>query len=149
MKKSQLKISDTALRTIIEGYAREAGVRKLEKQLRKIMRKTVVRLLENPKAKVSVSSRNLEDFLGKPVFRGEMRLTGVGVVTGLAWTALGGATLPVEATCVHEQRRGFKQTGQLGDVMRESSEIAYSFVAANIGKFGGEKDYFDKRFIHL
>ena len=76
-------------------------------------------------------------------------MTGVGVVTGLAWTALGGVTLPVEATCVHEQRRGFKQTGQLGDVMRESSEIAYSFIAANIGKFGGERDYFDKRFIHL
>ncbi len=149
LKKSQLKISDTAMRTIIEGYAREAGVRKLEKQLRKIMRKTVVRLLEDPEAKVNVSSRNLEDFIGKPLFRRETMLAGVGVATGLAWTALGGVTLAVEATCIHEQRRGFKQTGQLGDVMRESSEIAYSFIAANIGKFGGARDYFDNRFIHL
>jgi ATP-dependent Lon protease len=149
LKKSQLKISDAALRLIIEGYAREAGVRRLEKQLRKIMRKTVVRLLKDNKAKVSVSSRNLEDFLGKPLFRKEERFTGIGVVTGLAWTALGGATLAVEATCIHEQRRGFKQTGQLGNVMRESSEIAYSFIAANVGRFGGDRDYFANRFIHL
>jgi ATP-dependent Lon protease len=144
-----LKISDAALRLIIEAYAREAGVRKLEKQLQKIMRKTVVRLLPDPKSRVRVTVRNLAEFLGKPEFRGEARLTGVGVVTGLAWTALGGAILAVEATCIHEQRRGFKQTGQLGDVMKESSEIAYSFIAANIGKFGGERDYFDNRFIHL
>ncbi|MFN2367665.1 MAG: endopeptidase La [Desulfurivibrionaceae bacterium] len=149
LKKSQLKISDAALRTIIEGYAREAGVRRLEKQLRKIMRKTVVRLLKDNKARVRVSIRNLEEFLGKPLFRKEERFTGIGVVTGLAWTALGGVTLAVEATCIHEQRRGFKQTGQLGDVMRESSEIAYSYIAANIGRFGGEKDYFANRFIHL
>jgi len=149
LKKSQLKVSAAAMRTIIEGYAREAGVRKLEKQLRKIMRKTVVRLLKEPGAKVNVSSRNLEEFLGKPLFRKERRLTGVGVVTGLAWTALGGATLAVEATCIHEQRRGFKQTGQLGDVMKESSEIAYSYIAANIGRLGGDKEYFANRFIHL
>ncbi|MDF1578359.1 MAG: endopeptidase La [Desulfurivibrionaceae bacterium] len=149
LKKSQLKISDAALRIIIEGYAREAGVRKLEKQLLKIMRKTVVWLLRDNQTTVRVSSRNLEDFLGKPVFRKEKRLTGIGVVTGLAWTALGGATLAVEATCIHEQRRGFKQTGQLGDVMRESSEIAYSYIAANIGRFGGDKEYFASRYIHL
>ncbi len=149
LKKSQLKISDAALRLIIEDYAREAGVRRTEKQLQKIMRKTVVKLLEDPKARVSVSARNLTDFLGKPVFRKEKRLTGVGVITGLAWTPLGGATLPVEATCIHEQRRGFKQTGQLGDVMKESAEIAYSYIASNIGRFGGEADYFDNRFIHL
>jgi ATP-dependent Lon protease len=149
LRETHLKISDAALRAIIDGYAREAGVRKLEKQLQKIMRKTVVRLLSDPRDRVRVTVRNLEEFLGQPLFRRETRLTGVGVVTGLAWTALGGATLAVEATCIHEQRRGFKQTGQLGDVMKESSEIAYSYIAANIDRFGGERDYFDNRFIHL
>jgi ATP-dependent Lon protease len=149
LKKRQLKISDAALKVLIEGYAREAGVRKTEKQLRKIVRKTVVRLLEEPDAKVSVSVKNLEKYLGKPFFRKESLITGVGVVTGLAWTALGGVTLAVEAAAVERKTGGFKQTGQLGDVMRESAEIAYSFLLSNAKRYGVKEDFYQSHLIHL
>jgi ATP-dependent Lon protease len=148
VKPSQLKISDSVLRQIADGYAREAGVRNLEKQLNKIIRKAAVRLLSGEK-KISISGKNLEDFLGQPYFQKEKAQRGVGVVTGLAWTAMGGATLSVEASRVHSQRRGFKQTGQLGDVMKESAEIAYSYVAGHLKAFGVEEDWFDESFVHL
>ena len=149
LKKRQLKISNAALKLLIEGYAREAGVRKTEKQLWKIVRKTVVKLLDEPDAKVSVSVKNLESFLGKPFFKKESLITGVGVVTGLAWTALGGVTLAVEAAAVERKSGGFKQTGQLGEVMRESAQIAYSFLLSNAKRYGVDKDFYEKHLIHL
>jgi len=76
-------------------------------------------------------------------------MQGIGVVTGLAWTAMGGATLSLEATKVHAKQRGFKLTGQLGDVMKESAEIAYSYVASRTDMFGLAEDYFDRAFLHL
>ena len=82
-----------------------------------------MRLLSGEK-KISNTGKNLEDFLGQPYFQKGKAQRGVGVVTGLAWTAMGGATLSVEASRVHSQRRGFKQTGQLGDVMKETAENA-------------------------
>ena len=148
VKPSQLKISDSVLRQIADGYAREAGVRNLEKQLNKIIRKAAVRLLSGEK-KISITGKNLEEFLGQPYFQKEKAQRGVGVVTGLAWTAMGGATLSVEASRVHSQRRGFKQTGQLGDVMKESAEIAYSYVAGHLKTFGVDEDWFDESFVHL
>ncbi|MFO5783255.1 S16 family serine protease, partial [Klebsiella pneumoniae] len=90
-------------------------------------RKSVVKLLEDPESKVKIGPRDLEDYLGMPVFRSEQVLSGIGVITGLAWTSMGGATLPIEATRIHTLNRGFKLTGQLGDVMKESAEIAYSY----------------------
>jgi len=149
LKKTQVKISDSTLKAIIEGYARESGVRNLEKLLQQIARKCVVKLLENPKLKISVTQKDLNDFLGAPVFRAEKILSGTGVVTGLAWTAMGGATLPIEAAVVHHQNRGFKLTGKLGEVMKESAEIAYSFTTGHAKEFGGDESFFDKRFIHL
>ena len=151
LKKSQLKLSTAALKLLIEGYAREAGVRKTEKQLLKIVRKTVVKLLEEPDLKFSITVKNMKDYLGKPFFQKESLITGVGVVTGLAWTALGGVTLAVEAAAVKSKTRGggFKQTGQLGDVMRESAEIAYSFLLSNAKRYGVKEDFFQTHFIHL
>ncbi len=149
LKKKQLKLSDAAMRKLIEGYARESGVRKTEKQLLKIVRKVVVQLLEDPKRKLSISTKNMEEYLGRPFFKQESLLSGVGVITGLAWTALGGVTLSVEATAVPGKRSGFKQTGQLGDVMRESAEIAYSYLLSNAVRFGVEEDFFKNHFIHL
>lgn len=84
-----------------------------------------------------------------PVFRSEQVLSGKGVITGLAWTSMGGATLPIEATRIHTLNRGFKLTGQLGDVMKESAEIAYSYVSANLKRYGGDPSYFNEAFIHL
>ncbi|QXH48012.1 endopeptidase La [Pseudomonas xanthosomatis] len=149
VSKSSLSISDSTLRTVIEGYAREAGVRQLEKQLGKLVRKAVVKLLDEPDAKLKIANKDLEAALGMPVFRSEQVLAGKGVITGLAWTSMGGATLPIEATRIHTLNRGLKLTGQLGDVMKESAEIAYSYISSNLKTFGGEAGYFNEAFIHL
>ncbi|KIP98303.1 MULTISPECIES: endopeptidase La [Pseudomonas] len=145
----QLSISDSALRALIEGYAREAGVRQLEKQLGKLVRKAVVKLLEDPQSKVKIAAKDLEGYLGMPVFRSEQVLSGVGVITGLAWTSMGGATLPIEATRIHTLNRGFKLTGQLGEVMKESAEIAYSYVSSNLKTYKGDPTFFDEAFVHM
>lgn len=147
--KKQLNITDAALRQVIEGYARESGVRSLEKQLHKIIRKGIVKLLENPDQPVRVGVSDLEGYLGQPAFRKEKALKGVGVVTGLAWTAMGGATLSIEASRIHSNQRGFKLTGQLGDVMKESADIAYSYVSSNLKRLKGDPAFFDKSFVHL
>lgn len=147
--KTRLSISDAALRAVIEGYAREAGVRQLEKQLGKLVRKSVVKLLDDPEAKIRIGAKDLEEALGMPVFRNERVLAGTGVITGLAWTSMGGATLPIEATRIHTLNRGFKLTGQLGEVMKESAEIAYSYVSSHLKQFGGDPTFFDQAFVHL
>lgn len=147
--KNRLSINDAALRAVIEGYAREAGVRQLEKVLGKLVRKSVMKLLEDPDSVVKIGAKDLEEYLGTPVFRTEQVLSGVGVITGLAWTSMGGATLPIEATRIHTLNRGFKLTGQLGDVMKESAEIAYSYISSNLKKYGGESNFFDQAFVHV
>jgi len=147
--RGQLRIEKSALRRIIEGYAREAGVRRLEKYLGKIVRKAVVKLLKGKKGPVVVRAADVEDYLGKPLFERQRHRSGVGVITGLAWTAMGGATLSVEATRIHEFSRGLKLTGQLGDVMRESAEIAYSYILSNAEKFGARPEFFRDAFIHM
>jgi len=148
VKSSQVKISDSAIKSLIEGYAREAGVRGLEKLLHRVLRKSVVKLLGKTRT-VSISNRNLVDFVGEPPFRVEKQLGGVGVITGLAWTALGGATLPIEATQVHARERGLKLTGQLGKVMTESAQIAHSFVTTNSEQYNVNEDWFMTNSLHL
>ncbi len=145
----QLKISDAALKFLIDGYAREAGVRGLDKQLGRLVRKSVVELLQGKAKSLNITRPRIEEFLGKPLFRDDKPSKGVGVVTGLAWTSMGGSTLDIEATRVHEKNRGLKLTGQLGDVMRESAEIAYSFITAYIDNDTPQAGYFDNAFIHL
>ncbi len=149
----QLSLSDGALKQVIEGYAREAGVRSLEKQLQRLARKAAVQWVERPAdapaAPLKIASRDLVSYLGQPHFFKEKLPLGVGVVTGLAWTALGGAMLSVEATRVHNQGRGFKLTGRLGDTMQESAALAYSHVIANLKALRGDSGFFDTAFIHL
>ncbi len=147
--RGQLRLDTGALRKIIEEYAREAGVRRLEKYLGTIARKAVLKILEGEKPPIHVRTGDIETYLGKPVFVKEKHLSGVGVITGLAWTAMGGATLSIEATRIHSFARGFKLTGQLGDVMRESAEIAYSYVLANADRWGASPDFFENSLIHL
>ena len=147
--KTRLKIADTALRAVIEGYAREAGVRNLEKQLGRIVRKAAVRLLDDSKLNLRIGKTEVAELLGMPFFRQENPKRGVGVVTGLAWTSMGGATLPVECTRVHTLNRGFKLTGKLGEVMKESAEIAYSFAMSNLSRYGVTEKFFDESMVHL
>ena len=149
LKKSQLKVSDATLKALVEGYARESGVRHLEKLLARLVRKAVLKILDNRDLKVKIGVKDLADYLGQPYFSKEKVLQGVGVITGLAWTSMGGATLPVEASRIHSLRPGFKLTGRLGETMRESAEISYSYIMSNLKKFGAPTDFFDKSMIHL
>ncbi len=151
VKKSELKITDSALRHVIEGYAREAGVRNLEKQLGRMVRKAVVDFVNKPRTKKqkNITIKDVETYLGQPFFRNEKLPSGIGIVNGLAWTSLGGTTLTIEASVVHRNNSGFKLTGKLGDVMKESAEIAYSYIISNIKSFGGDSEFFDKAFVHL
>ncbi|MBT7370734.1 MAG: endopeptidase La, partial [Gammaproteobacteria bacterium] len=145
----KLKISDAALKKVIEGYAREAGVRNLEKQLGRIIRNSVVKLLEDDSQSISIGTKQVEEILGAPAFRKQKPRKGIGVVNGLAWTSLGGTTLAVEASQVHDGSRGFRQTGQLGDVMQESAQIAYSYIASHLRELGAGENFFDNAMIHL
>jgi ATP-dependent Lon protease len=145
----QLKINDAALKYVIDSYCREAGVRTLEKQLSRIMRKSIVRLLEDNEDKLRVGKKDIDELLGKPPFQPDKPLRGLGVATGLAWTAMGGATLAVESSLIHTLNRGFKLTGKLGDVMKESADIAYSYVMGHLKDYGCDPDFFDMSMIHL
>ncbi|MEK7990999.1 MAG: endopeptidase La [Thiotrichaceae bacterium] len=149
LKDKQLTLPDTTLTNIIEDYAREAGVRNLEKRIGSIARKAALKILEGKETPIEVNPDNLTDYLGNPTFENDQELKGVGVITGLAWTTMGGATLSIEATRIHNYARGFKLTGQLGDVMKESAEIAYSYLVGESKQFGITKKYFEKAFIHL
>jgi ATP-dependent Lon protease len=113
------------------------------------VRKAVVRFAGGAAEPIRVGVKEVEDYLGKPVFDREPRMSGVGIVTGLAWTALGGVILSIEATRVHTKNRGFKLTGKLGDVMKESAEIAYSYVSSHLAEFRGDAAFFDGAFVHL
>ncbi len=150
LKKGQVTIAKTALEAIIDGYAREAGVRSLENRIKKIMRKAAMAFATGHEGKIAIGKKDLAGYLGQPSFTPEELFEDVvGVVTGLAWTSMGGATLPIEATAMPSKGKGFKQTGQLGKVMVESSEIAYSYVMAHLKEYGAAPDYFDKHFVHL
>ena len=147
--RGELTITDAALRQVIEGYARESGVRNLEKQLGRLVRKAVVKLVNGAEKPIHLNIAQVEEYLGKPVFLPEKPLSGIGVVTGLAWTAMGGATLNIEASLIHTKNRGFKLTGQLGEVMRESAELAYSYIASHLKQYKGNPEFFDEAFVHL
>lgn len=151
VKRSRLKVSDAALRNIIEGYAREAGVRNLDKQLGRIVRKAVVHFVSKPRSKkaISIGIKEVPNYLGQPFFKKDNLPIGVGIVNGLAWTSMGGVTLTIEASVVHTKSRGLKLTGQLGDVMKESAEIAYSYISANLETFNCDTSFFDSKIIHL
>lgn len=149
VQNEQLKINDAALKYVIESYCREAGVRNLEKQLARIIRKAIVELVEGREQRIRVGKKDIEALLGQPVFQAEKLLRGPGVATGLAWTAMGGATLAIESSQVHTLNRGFKLTGRLGDTMKESAEIAYSYVVAHLKDYGCDLDFFDTSLVHL
>ena len=149
LNEEQLKINEAALKYVIDSYCREAGVRTLEKQLARIMRKSIVNLLDTGEDKLRVGKKDIDNLLGKPPFQPDKPLRGLGVATGLAWTAMGGATLAIESSQVHTLNRGFKMTGNLGEVMRESAEIAYSYVVSHLKDYRCDPDFFDVSMVHL
>ena len=147
--KKELKITGGAIEKIIDDYAREAGVRQLEKQLGKIVRKSAVKFETEELESLSIGVSDIVPMLGNPFFNREKPLQHVGVVTGLAWTSMGGVTLPVEAVKVHDHQRGIKLTGKLGEVMQESANIAYSYIMANAKELGLQESFFEEAFIHI
>jgi len=151
LKRTQLTITVKALRSIVDGYAREPGVRGLENHIKKIMRKSAKRIVGGHIDKIKVDAADVPELLGKRLFTDEdfYKKPHVGVVMGLAWTSMGGDTLYVEATKVQTGKAEFKQTGQLGDVMVESSEIAYTYIRSFVDHDEKMRELFEKNFIHL
>lgn len=149
LKKTQIKISDAVLKKIIEEYARESGMRSTQRAIEKIIRKGAVKILEGQKS-VTVKTTDLFDYLGTAPFKREKHLEGVGVITGLAWTSVGGATLPIESSKVNADQKSLELTGSLGDVMKESAHIAYSYIQSHIEKYAKDKkDFFKKATVHI
>ena len=124
LKKTQIKVRDAVYTKIIQGYTREAGVRDLERNLDKICRKALQFLVEQNKNSVTITEKNLETYLGSPIYFGDTALSGneIGLVNGLAWTSVGGDILRIEA-CVMGGSGKLEMTGRLGEVMRESAHI--------------------------
>lgn len=149
-KAKEVKFTDKAIRLIADKYAREAGVRNLEKQIRKIIRKLTLISTETGQKTFTINPKSVEEYLGKPIFTTEKLYPEAipGVVLGLAYTAFGGATLYIEARGI-KGNPGFKQTGQLGKVMQESAEIAYSFIRSVLSDDKLSNNYFNDHFVHL
>lgn len=154
----QVNFATESLRAIINGYARESGVRSLENHIKKIMRKIALKIVTDAekkgrrkKVKYNITSNNLVDYLGKPIFVTDRfyETTPIGVATGLAWTSHGGATLYVESIKVPTDRTSMHLTGQAGDVMRESSQIAWSYLHSALHKYAPGHTFFERSQIHI
>ena len=153
LKVADVAIKRNALVALVRGYAREAGVRRLEQLLAKVFRKIATEKAEYPKKfkKKEITDSNLIDYLGKPYMSDEELIATAtpGVVTGLAWTAMGGATLEIEAIAIESEKASLVLTGQLGDVMKESANLTRSYIQSRIADFGIEENWFDQHNIHV
>jgi len=164
LKVGEAVFTKGALHNIINGYAREAGVRSLENFIKKILRKIAVKIVRGQEAKEKrkekgekkskqeiISEKNLAKFLGKPIFTTDRyyERTPIGVCMGLAWTSHGGATLYVEAIRVPAEKTEMKLTGQAGDVMKESSQIAWSYLSGSKDEYAPDVPFFEKTQVHL
>lgn len=150
LQPKEFSVSDEALREVIRTYTREAGVRSLERELMKLARKAVTEILRTKKKSVKITPENLSDYLGVPRYRfGQVEADDqVGVVTGLAWTEVGGELLTIEGVMMPGKGR-MTVTGNLRDVMKESISAAASYVRSRAIDFGIEPPFFDKRDIHV
>ncbi|MCP1764252.1 endopeptidase La [Bradyrhizobium japonicum] len=146
----QAEIEPEALKLVVKGYTREAGVRNLEREIGKLFRHAAVQIAEGTAAKVVVSPKDIGNVLGQPRFEGEIaqRTSIPGVATGLAWTPVGGDILFIEASRV-PGRGGMILTGQLGDVMRESVQAAMTLVKSKATQLGIDPSVFEKNDIHV
>lgn len=145
-----VKISDRVMRSLIEGYTREAGVRTLERTVAKVVRKAAVTMLDTGVTEVTVTPARLQEYLGAARFTREMpeKEPRIGVVNGLAYTTVGGEMLEVECA-VMPGKGGLQLTGQLGDVMKESAEAAFTWVRAHSAELGLKDDFYREKDIHI
>ena len=150
IKPNEVKIAETALESIIRHYTRESGVRNLEREISKLLRKALKSIIIKKRRSCSISKRNIENYLGVKKFKfGEIESKPlVGVCTGLAWTEVGGELLQIESVIMPGKGKAY-YTGKLGDVMKESVQAAQSFVHSNASKYGIEDSLFEKNDIHV
>lgn len=150
IKKSQLRITDDAIREIVRCYTRESGVRNLERSIAEICRKTGTQLLSMDNKRYTITGTNIETYLGTRKFLPD-RIPGtdqIGLVTGLAWTSAGGETLEVEVNVMDGSGK-LELTGNLGDVMKESAHAALSYIRANADRLGVSADFYKTKDIHV
>lgn len=147
---SQLKITADALRLMIDGYTREGGVRNLQRSIATVCRKTAQAIVGGAAESVSVTAKNLEHYLGPRKFKEDKvdRMDEVGVVNGLAWTAVGGETMPIEVAVLDGNGK-IELTGSLGDVMKESARTAISYVRSRTDRWNIDKDFYKTKDIHI
>ncbi len=150
LTKKNVSFNDGAIKGIIAHYTKEAGVRTLERKIANVLRKAALKIVDNPETQVKVTSKNLEEFLGKEIFIDDFasKKDEIGVVTGLAWTQVGGDTLSVEVN-IMDGTGNLELTGQLGDVMKESAKAAVSFVRSNSKKLGIDGEFYKNCDIHI
>ncbi|MFP7471748.1 endopeptidase La [Niallia taxi] len=150
LTKGQLQIREDAIQNIVRHYTREAGVRSLERQIATICRKTARMIVSEEKKKVILTSKNVVEFLGKPIFRyGQAELEDqVGVATGLAYTTVGGDTLQIEVSLAPGKGK-LVLTGKLGDVMKESAQAAFSYIRSKAEELGIDSKFHEKYDIHI
>ncbi|MCD8180557.1 MAG: endopeptidase La [Firmicutes bacterium] len=150
LESGMISVSDGAVKSIIEHYTREAGVRKLEGQIDKICRKAAKQLLESRKKSVKVTEKNLADYLGKERYSFDMmnEHSEIGVARGLAWTSVGGETLSIEVNVMPGTGK-VELTGKLGDVMKESAVTAISYIRANSKELGISESFHKTKDIHI
>ncbi len=150
LTKSNLQIRDQAITDIIRYYTREAGVRTLERQIAAICRKAAKAIVSEERKRITVTEKNLADYLGKRIFRYGQAETEdqIGVVTGLAYTTVGGDTLSIEVS-LSPGKGKLVLTGKLGDVMRESAQAAFSYVRSKAEQFGIDPKFHEKYDIHI
>lgn len=150
LKDGEITISSSALRRMISGYTREAGVRNLERKIGEICRKAAREIYQGDKTKIKITESNLEKYLGKEKYSFDKanEQDEIGIVRGLAWTSVGGDTLQIEVN-VMPGKGDIKLTGQLGDVMKESAQIGLSYIRAISKKWGIDKEFFKENDIHI
>ncbi len=149
LNSKEFKITDDAINTIIESYTREAGVRKLEKEIATLCRKATV-ALETGSKSFKVTDKNIEEYLGKKKFTSDLvsKEDQVGTVNGLAWTSVGGTMLPIEVSALDGSGK-IELTGNLGDVMKESAKTAVSFIRSKCNEYGIDSDFYKTKDIHI
>ncbi|HEX8584892.1 MAG TPA: endopeptidase La [Allosphingosinicella sp.] len=150
LKDSEFELTESGLRSLIQHYTREAGVRTLEREIAKVARKALRRILEGKAERVEVTAENLSEFSGVTRYRHGMgeEEDQIGAVTGLAWTEVGGELLTIEAVTVPGKGQ-IKWTGKLGDVMQESIQAAFAFVKARSPSYGVKPSLFGRKDIHV
>ncbi|SHJ85896.1 ATP-dependent Lon protease [Clostridium amylolyticum] len=146
----KITFQDGAIMSLIEGYTRESGVRNLERQLSSVVRKAIADMLEKDKEKAVINAGSINKYLGAAYFSYDKveKEDKIGVVTGMAWTAYGGDTLPVEVSIMDGSGK-LELTGKLGDVMKESARTGYSYVRSNASKYFIDPEFYKKKDIHI